>query len=153
MSEVTEIVRADPVKRRRAIVTVVLVVAALGTVYYFFGNPFDRLFGEYSQEMDELNKTNKEEAKRKAGNVIVGMVVSVWLFVLLVATYSTVLGLRMWSASQWPLPDARLIADRRVIGGRRLRVEAACTIALPIALLIAVSCNALEVIQWVQERP
>ena len=153
MSEVTEIVRADPVKRRRAIVTVVLFVAALGTVYYFVGNPFDRLFEQYSQEMEALNETNKEEAKRKSGNLVMGMAISVWLFALLVATYSTVVGLRMWRTSQWPLPDARLIADRRVIRGLRLRVEAACTIALPIALLIAVSYHALEVIQWVQERP
>ena len=147
-----EIVAADPVLRRRYIIIGVLFFVAASLAYVMDFDPVAWIFERLFTDVDELRETDQEQARERARDVLIGSVAGVWIVAMTALVYMITLGVRMWRASQWPLPNARLIADTKVIKGSTLRIRAALGIGACFLFLVLITYYVIQIIIWVQQQ-
>ena len=118
MSQGPEVIKADPVLRRRALIgfaTLIIVSLAAAAYFRVYGTPMER----YMQYVAALDRTAAVTSLTKAGSLLVA---TMFVLVSSIAAGMFWFGSRMWKAQQWPLPTARLIADSPVARGRDVRI-------------------------------
>jgi len=141
-----EIMRADPA-RRRAVLIVLLVCFAVGVlVYGLVGDPFEwlraRMLAYVATESDPA------EAQAAAARMIAVLLGFAWLVCAVIVGVYVLIGIRMWSADQWPPPGARPLVDQRIRRGRVLKVSAVMLMVVPSLALAALTYYLLRVAIW-----
>lgn len=143
-----EIIRADPSLRRTVIIVALVLFFSFALLYGLLGDPFEWVWGRLLQDIEALAEVDPALAARKASRIVIATLVGAWIAYLGIAAYSLILGIRMWRAGQWPLPNARVIADTKVKRGAPLRVLAAAATGVPLIALAPLLYYSIEIWRW-----
>lgn len=131
-SEPREMMRADPIARRRALIGAVIAMMLAAAALAFivrYGDPIEAWRSAHLRRIDELLKV--DPAAGRASIVRTGWILLVVLWSLGAVFFAGCIWFArtLRRAEQWPPSDARLIADVRIIRGKSLRVMSAVLLA------------------------
>lgn len=109
-----EIVRADPVLRRRAFVILAALAIVLAVVSLFYGDPVQAWF----DHIEAVRRTDPSGAEVLVQNTTLVLLTLLWIVGASALALGTWYGRTFWKAERWPPVGAKLIHDTPVIYGR-----------------------------------
>jgi hypothetical protein len=121
----TEIMRADPIARRRAIIVLIVLGAACLVSFLLtlrYGDPVEAWWTGHLRKIEELRGIDPAAANAVIDRSVRALLIALWTMGALATAGCLWYGRKLWRADQWPAAGAKLIAGRPIVRGRPLRI-------------------------------